>query len=881
MIKTKLGRAVIMITLIGILVAAVIYKYFLLPTYKDAGVTLTATENALASPDLVFLSSIDLDFLRKLEAKLYGKATLPDLQPDTAKNNSIYTVLQRAITQHPDSISTITAAAYLGKEKPLSYALVAGGNFIIEDVIKILKSNAQTQAHPQIPNAWTIQTQDIDSCQMSKIVTIIVANDKIIALDSDNPQLLERLQKTAPADRDLTQWREFRKSRFIAAAVFLPQELPQQGMDPFIGNAAQQAKQKLGDFNEIYLGAANTAFPPGGSLALWLSATSPAIATDKAAAWKGELAASRKDWGKSLPTLAALHDQITIKVSGNQVQTEAKLDKKLAEKLSKLPGEFIGMIFSGMGVSQKSPQTASAAPAEVIDKNPRKFTDQFNMSLIPPYDPKAMFAEAVDVSVGPFGIQLTGVRLTATEPQAVELDIKAMSSNLPNLSDNAASAMALSISSVRDKDGKELLRAEPCGRDRNTLAAHPSFSFGSGIISATKKIRLQDTVRHADVASIAGNVQLSVPTQIETIVISNPKVGDHIEREALRVEITKVEGGSISYRVSGKPERLLHMQAKNAKGEFLDSGSASSMSGGWDDAKSTSIEFKGKVASLVFTLAKVSTQKEYAFELKGAHPQAKDTWPMDKPYIFETYNKAEIKSINTQQMATPKRYQPVVATTQAGPVLTDLVRVSSFGDLQLGLSLYMPLLKSLNGTMSAAELEIQKITLADGSIHQAAEGQTSWRVPVAMSRNNIDDYLSGWTELDTAIANKNIKPATVSGRLWLNLPLALENIALPLTNVGTQLVTTCGPILITEIARGSVTLEGTGDPACLFAIRALSAEGKDMRISNTNIKRTRQRWQVKLSLNGLPSSLELIMLKKSERLKYPFTLTLGEASTTP
>ena len=881
MIKTRLGRAVIMITLIGILIAAVIYKYFLLPTYKDAGVTLTATENALASPDLVFLSSIDLDFLRKLEARLYGKATLPDLKPDTAKNNSIYTVLQRAITLHPDTISTISAAAYLGNEKPLSYALVAGGNFITEDVIKTLKANAQAQVHPQIPNAWTIQTQDIDSCQMSKIVTVIVTNDKIIALDSDNPQLLERLQKAAPAERDLTHWREFRKSRFIAAAVFLPQELPQQGIDPFIGNAAKQAKQKLGDFNAIYLGAANTAFPPGGSLALWLTATSPAIATDKVAVWQGELAASRKDWEKSIPTLAALHDHVKIKASGNHVQTEAQLNKKLVEDLGKLPGEIIGLIFSEMGMSQKPSQMTSAAPAEVIDKNPRKFTDQFNMSLIPPYDPKAMFAEAVDVSVGPFGIQLTGVRLTATEPQAVELDIKAMGANLPNLSDNAASSMALSISSVRDKDGKELLRAEPCGRDRNSLAAHPSFSFGSGIISATKKVRLHDTVRHTDVASIAGNVQLSVPTQIETIVILNPKIGDHIEREALRVEITKVEGGSISYRVSGKIGSLLHMQAKNAKDEFLASGSASSMSGGWDDAKSTSIEFKGKVASLVFTLAKVSAQKEYPFELKGAQPQAKDTWPMDKHYKFDAFTKAEIKHINVQQPVTPKRYQPAVATAKAGPAIIDLDRVSTFGDLQLNLSLYIPLLKNMNGSMSAAEIEIQKLSFADGSSQQAADGQTSWRVPVAISKNNQDEYVSGRTELDTAFADKTSKLASVAGQLWLNLPLALENITLPLTDVGAQSVTTCGPILLTEIARGSVTLEGTGDPACLFAIRALNVEGKDMRISNTKIKRTQQKWQINLSLNGLPNTLEFYMLKKSERLKYPFTLTLGEASTTP
>jgi len=878
MIKTKLGKAVIMLALIAILVAAIIYKHFLLPVYKDANAELTITENSLASTDMLMLSSIDLDFLRKLEAKLYGKATLPDLIPDTPKNNSLYSALQSALMLYPDSITYISAAAYMNKQHSLSFALVAGGRIHIDDVIKLLKSNAQAQPHAHIADAWNVQVQDVDSCQMSKIMTIIVAKDKIIALDNDNLQLLERLQKAAPAARDLTRWREFRNSRFIAAAAFLPGELPQQGIDPFVGFATQQVKQKLADFNEIYLGAGSTAFPPGGKLSLWLTTNNPAIAAEKASVWKAELAASRKNWGNAIPTLAKLHDRVKFKVSGNKLQTEVKLDKKLATDLGKLPAELISMMFSGMGMSNSSPQVTSNPPAEVIDKNPRKFTDQFNPALILPYDPKALFAEPAEVSVGPFGIQLAGVRLTNTDPKTLEIDVKALGSNFPNVSDNAESAMALSISSVRDKDGKELLRSEPCGRDRNSLAAHPSFSFGGGRLTATKKVRLQEAVRHADVALITGNVQLKIPTRIETVLISNPKTGDLIEREFLRIELTKVETGSISYRVSGRLGRLLHVQAKNSKGEFLASGSASSMSGGFNDAKSTTIEFKGKIASLEFVLAQVNTQKDYPFELRETHPQAIDAWLPDKPYIFEAYSKAEIKRISTQTTSTPKRYQQPVATAHSGPAIVDLVRVGTFGDMQLGLSLYTPLLKNMDGALSAVELEIQKITLADGTIHQPPDGQSAWRVPVSMNRNNKDDYVSGQTTIETGIADKNRKLAAVNGRLWLNIPLVLDKVTLPLTDVGAQLNTTCGSIQVTEISRSSITLEGSGDPVCLYAIRALNAEGKDMRVNNTDIQHLQQKWQVKLSVNGTPGSLELIMLKKSEQIKYPFKLSISAES---
>lgn len=878
MSKLKLVLVTFVLSVIIVGIAVVIYKRYSLPVYKNASAALIATENALATPDTLVLASIDVDFLRKLESKLYGTAGLPDLKPDSTQNNSVYSVLQRAAMLQPDSIAYVSAAVYATKDKPASVALVAGGNIQTEAVINILKSSAQAQAHAQIENAWTVQVQDIDTCQMSKRMTVIVSRDRIIALDNDDLTLIKRLQSTAPAARDLSRWQDFRKSRFFAVAAFLPNELPQQGMDPFIGMAAQQAKQKLTDFEQIYLGAGSQAFPPGGSLALWMSARNPAIAADKAALWQAELAASRKDWEISIPTLAALHDRATIKARDNLLQAEVKLDKKLAEELGKLPAEVLGLIFSGFGMSAKTPQVASATPAEVLDKNPLKFTNQINLEQIPPYDPKATFAEPADISVGPLGLQLVGVRLTDANPRLLELEMKAMGTNLPNAGDNAESAMALSVSSVRDRDGKELLRAEPCGRERNALAAHPSFYSGSGILSASKKIRLQETARHADVASIQGSVKLSIPTRIENVAMINPKIGDHLEREGLRIEITKVETGAVSYRVSGKLERLLHLRAKNAKGENLSWGGAFSMGNPVSAGKSTTVEYKGKISSLEFVLAQTIEQKDFPFELKNIHPQAKDGWLLDKPLVYEAQKKADIKRDFAQQVVTPKRYQQPVFNTRVGPAMVDLGRVSTFRDMQLSFVLYMPLLKNLNGSLSAAELDIQKLTLADGSIHQPADGQAAWHVPVALSRNNIDDYLTGLAEVETGISGKGDKLNSISGMLWLNVPLAFDKATFPLTAVGAQLATSCGSMLITEISRKGVTLEGSGDPACLFAVRALNEEGKDMRTSNSSIKRLPQSWVLKISLYGLPNSLELIMAKKSERLAYPFSLTVSEGN---
>ena len=65
MLKGKLGILALGISIIAVLTAIVIYVRYSLPEYKSEGAALTATENALATPEMLFLTSIDLDFLRK------------------------------------------------------------------------------------------------------------------------------------------------------------------------------------------------------------------------------------------------------------------------------------------------------------------------------------------------------------------------------------------------------------------------------------------------------------------------------------------------------------------------------------------------------------------------------------------------------------------------------------------------------------------------------------------------------------------------------------------------------------------------------------------------------------------------------------------------
>jgi hypothetical protein len=876
MSKSRIITLVLGMLVIAGAASAALYKLYALPTYQDAGAALTATENALATSDNLLIASIDLEHIRNLEAKLGGKASLPDLKSEAETGGSVLSILRQAVMVNPEAIIYVSAAAYAGKDGVLSTALVAGGDIHPEEVSAVLKRSAQAQPHPQLKDVWLLQAKDIDTCQLSKQWTVVVTKERVVAVDSGDMTVIERLHSAAPAARDLTTWREFRKTRFIAAALFIPKELPQQGMDPLAGHTAALAKKNLADFNELYFGASSQSIPPSGNLSLWLSAINPQVAADKAASWKADLAASRQDWGKTLPTMAVLHDQAKIEAQGSRLLAEIALDQQLLEKLRNLPGELIGMMFSGFNMSVKTQQAETAAPAEVIDKTPRVFVAQTNVGQIPAFDPKGPFAEPADVMAGPFGIHLAGVRLTDAVPQALELEVKAMGMKFPNISDDPESMLALSIQSVRDKDGKELLREEPCGRERNSLPAKSSPSFGNDTITATKKVRLQDAVRHADVAVIQGSVRVRLPTQVETVPLLSSKVGDHVEREGLRIEITKLGAGAVSYRVSGETERLLHLRAKNAKGEPLAWSSSFSMGAAFGSGKTVTREFKGQVASMEFVLAQTIEQKDFAFELKNARPQKIDTWTVGKSSVYEAVSKEEIKRDYARQAAEPKRFRSPVASGKAGAGIgiVDLDMVNTFRNLQLYFSLHLPPLKNLGDSMGAAELEVREIVQADGTVHHPVEGSAVWRLPMMLSRSG-DDSVSGRENLETGIATKSDALRLVSGRLWMNIPLSLEKATFPVADVGAKMATSCGAMRITEIMRDAVSLEGSGDTACLFAVRAFGNEGKEMRINNISVKRKPQSWQARLSLNGVPNSLELVMVKKSKRMDFPFTLTVA------
>lgn len=847
------------------------YRRWVVPAYAGADQSLISTEETLATPDMLFLASFDIEYLRSLDVKLNGTPRLPDLVSPADNNEpaSVFQQLRRSLVKQYDVLQYVTIAAYLSKESGPSLILVSGGKLRQEDALAFLKNYPAAKQAPGLPNAWIVQSEDPDTCALSKEWTIVIDNNRIIASNTPDTGVLERLREGSGAARDLTRWREFRKVRFAAAALFLPDSLSNQGIDPLTHAIASTAQKQLIDFDALYLGASAIPFPPKGDFAFWLSAGSSAVAEQKAAEWKAELSASRKNWQETLPTLAALHDRAHISARENLVLADVTFDKELAGQLRNIAGEFISLLFKGFNAKQITDAHIGETVQEMIDKNPVRFQETVSPEDIKQYDPKATFAGEADVTSGPFGISLSAVRMTKTAPRTIELEIAAKGTGLPNLADGREDFVDLIITSVEDREGRELLRAERCGPDRNGQPGKGRKMHGFSVVDVRKTVRLDETASLHDVARIAGTLRARLPSRVESVFLKGPKPGDHFDRENTRVEVMRVEKNGISYRISGEIARLLLVRGKNAKGEVLTGAGHSSMQvpGG---ASSASQKFRGEATEVEFVVARAVEELKFPFTLENAFPRMTEQNTRKEPISFSRYKRNEFKRDLAKPVVMNSESKPI-STTNAGQIVIALEQMHAFFGMGLNLSVYLPLLRNVEETLTAVEVEIDSLKFADGKEERPAKGNP-WRTFVPISRSGNNPHLKGSARIETTV--KEVNSATVksvTGSLALHVAEFPRATSIDGTVLGKAQNSSCGPVMVSEISRNKISLEGMGNQGCVYAVRAL-ASGQDLFVRNQRFRKTESGWAVDFGTSGLADRLEIISAPKTHTIRYPFKL---------
>ena len=281
--------------------------------------------------------------------------------------------------------------------------------------------------------------------------------------------------------------------------------------------------------------------------------------------------------------------------------------------------ELLAAALGGFGVRVGGP--AAEPPAERIDTEPLPVVPALTPRSLPAYDPQANFAEEVDQIQGPFGLRLGEVRLSADPAAGLELVVEGFAKEIPNLG-GSDDRVRLVLDSVKSTGGQELLRPEACGRERNTQPA-PFKAWGSRQLKVAKTVRLIAGADPRALQSVAGRVQLRLPTRTEVVALDHPKAGASVEKFGATFSVTKVEGGTVSYQIAGARDRLLLFRALNGKGQPLASPSSFSSDFLFGDGVSGQKSYAGSIDRLEVVFAAEEEAVELPFTLTDFAPAGK------------------------------------------------------------------------------------------------------------------------------------------------------------------------------------------------------------------------------------------------------------------
>lgn len=867
------------VLVVGLAVGAYVVTRYTLPSY-NLSAQVEQAETALAGEDMVLLASLDTDYLKTLEEKIYGKAFQPELttSDNEEEEPSLWVKLHRAGINPREAISAISGAAYITEDQGITGAIVLHGQFPMKPLRAFLHENYKTQlASGYGADAWVIQSENKTSCQLSRPWLVVHQERRLIIVDPGYAEsLIARFKDSSEPVRDLQLWQRFRKERFAGAALFIPKLVPEKGVHPFIRASAEAARKGIEDFDALYLGASAKAFPPAGQVSLWLAGNDKNTVSTKASQWQETIQYSKKEWQKMLPTIAAMHDHMKVAVEGSAIMVDVEMDRALVEKAADIPRELLGMIFGGLmrgfKTSPEGTKPEEAPVKEVLAKDLPAYLEHYSLGILKPYNPKVQFGEKADVTSGPFGINLKSVALSEKEGAGIELTIESIGTEIANLGKDVGGRVKLAVTGVQDEAGNELLRRESCGKERNDKPAKVKHWYGDDKVKNEKTVRLIPSATPSKIASIKGYVRLRLPTEVETITISQPKVGTAVEENGIRIEITKFGGKSVSYRLSGAMSNLLEVRALNANNQPLQSGGSWSSGGMFGGGKSVGRNFRGNIKQLEFIIATKSQVNKYPYELNSARPKNARENTHGKPLKLLPLSLAQFERAVPRNFAAEPN-EPLLAETRTGPFIVRLRSIGSFFGLVPQLEVVTAEVKGLDQLLSVGKIELDSLILKNKTRHRTnEENGVQWQ-NLNFSNYYGKKYLQGRVSFMTKIEAEPENLESLRGKIVFRAPSSVSPLVLDKVDVGQSVSMGDFSAVLTKLSRNGFVLKGQSQKTLLLGVEAFNTENKLLWMSSKQLKPTNVGWEGNFSVSGVPSKIVLYVTDKYEEKIYPFKLS--------
>ena len=853
-------KKVLLVMLILLLSGAVsVYVVIVRPLVAPAAQTFAA-EAALATPDLVLLAAVNVKQAVFLERWFLGAPVIRAGDGRALRPADERTMLEHLTAAHVDvrrDVEHVVYGLYPATDRGVRHAVVIVGQFDPAAVERYLAGELRGVAQ-SVAGRTSYEVRRVDPDRCDDVTTWMITVDPRWILISDAAAyatLVPRLTQIPPADEaELAWWRALAHSDVLSVGMWRPRDADQTVSAPMLKTSARAMIAQAEGIEHLYLGLGAKTVPPSGRLRVVLDAADASRIRQKLEDWRQALQQSRDRWTQTAPSLGPLFDSVRISATGTRETIEFTVDRALASNFERAINELLSEVVSGLlgGRMERSPRPAQRA--ERIDSQPVVFTPVVNASTLAAYDATAMFAEDVEQVQGPFGVRLAAMRVPAVADSGLEVEVEAFAGAIPNAATGGERAR-LFVDSVTSVAGQELLRVEPCGRQRNAVPG-VFTAWGGQRLRAAKTVRLVVGADPRTLGGITGRLELRLPTRVETLSVSRPAPGATLAAHGAKVTIIKVNGGDVQYQIAGARDRVLDIRALNAAGQPLASEMKISSDFLLGEGTAAQIQYAGVVDKLEVAIAAEEQALRWPFKLTdmsmAGKPGARlrDTTPDFRPY--------DLKALRRDV----PRGNPFELSFDRGQTF--------FSTTRLDLTLRSQPLPNFERAFTVGRLSLKRIELKDGT---TLTPSTAWDTAVRFGSPGKDGMLtkSLYVLIDAKPSPDSIK--ALAGVLTLYFPRTIRTLHLDDLFPGQQ--ADAGGLSVSVTARGrrALTLKTDKAGERVLYVKVSAPDGQPVLTFSPNVTESPDgSWHFDLAPQGVAAHADVIVAGELERKDYPFRL---------
>lgn len=885
---------------------------------------LAALEESLSGPGLVGLFYLDMKYLLRLEKVFVGEKDPLALPTATGKkapdSDSFLSLLGPSGLRVLRSVDYVIGG-YVAGEKDAGNVQVALGKFSVESINRHLKRHQAVK--PTAINgrpAWLWSPVDAETCKPSTPQILVAESNRLISGDPATVAwFLKRLDKVKAA-KNLAPWRKYRKGKLFGFAVFLPknlQDIPPKGIASML---AQGVQEKMAPVTGIYGGGTVTWNPDGLNLELLLESSD--------SAWNRQWHQEFQKWkkktvqgiDKDFKSVKNLLSYLDSQATGKKLVLQARFNEALIKDFGSIAEEGVQWFASSLSSSMSISGGEKTAHEQII---PLKEINQYKDTPAPGdldlFDTQASADESFIAASGPFGIKVKGVSLNPQQAGAVDLQLEVVSSPIPKLEINPSVKMGkgtgawFKVTHVYDHKGRELLKNEACGKDRNSqyatlqkgfrnvdakrvrktpairklLKTNSEFSnLTLNVLQGNKTVHLRPGTLLSDIAMIEGEVIVQLPSNITRKRVRAPFRNKVIQTSGLRIKMKEGKPGSINFIASGEVGRLLEVRALNGAGKYLRNSSSMSSSLFFGQGISKNANFRGQPKTAEFVIARVASNKTYPFRFKFRRP-AYPAQSYFKPVAVATLSR---KAFVTMQPPKPKREvcSRDYAEFKSGAFyicLHDHMYIQNVwrktGKYASGSFLVHTLdLPAVTNNLSAVQMVVEKVIVTHQGLPKRRTLSVHAEKYLALDSNYSYPLKGDQFRMEAGPVGKedeNLTPVGFEGYLKIRLPRKLATFRVDLFELGSTAKAANGlQVKFIGIEENTVQLEIQGPRETLVHFTPLNLSGKPLSQWEPRVEKldsgNKNTWQAKIKVPPETRYMDIVYATRQDIWKIPFRM---------